>query len=50
MIRRKKSTILTDAKESSTVAELKKIVEGKGYIFLPILPRLSLVSPKIPIP
>ncbi|KAL5256630.1 hypothetical protein ACHWQZ_G011773 [Mnemiopsis leidyi] len=28
MIRRKKTTILTDAKESSTVAELKTIIEG----------------------
>ena len=28
MIRRKKTTILTDAKEASTVAELKKIIEG----------------------
>ena len=28
MIRRKKTTIFTDAKESTTVYQLKKIVEG----------------------
>lgn len=28
MIRRKKVTIFTDAKESTTVLEVKKIVEG----------------------
>lgn len=28
MIRRKKATIFTDAKESTPVAEVKKIVEG----------------------
>lgn len=29
MIRRKKLTIFTDAKESTTVLELKKMIEGK---------------------
>lgn len=29
MVRRKKSTILTDAKEFSTVGDLKKIIEGE---------------------
>lgn len=29
MIRRKKMTIFTDAKENTTVHELKKIIEGK---------------------
>ena len=28
MIRRKKTTIFTDAKESTTVLEVKKIIEG----------------------
>ena len=28
MIRRKKSTIFTDAKETTTVVELKKMIEG----------------------
>ena len=28
MIRRKKMTIFTDAKENTTVSELKKIIEG----------------------
>lgn len=28
MIRRKKATILTDAKESSTVGDLKRTIEG----------------------
>lgn len=29
MIRRKKLTIFTDAKDTTTVLELKKIIEGK---------------------
>lgn len=29
MIRRKKMTIFTDAKDTTTVYELKKIIEGK---------------------
>lgn len=33
MIRRKKLTIFTDAKESTTVLELKKMIEGSVYIF-----------------
>lgn len=28
MIRRKKCTVFTDAKETTTVAELKKMIEG----------------------
>lgn len=36
MIRRKKMTIFTDAKENTTVSELKKIIEGKliQYAFM----------------
>ena len=30
MIRRKKMTIFTDAKDTTTVNELKKIIEGKN--------------------
>lgn len=33
MIRRKKQTIFTDAKDTTTVLELKKIIEGKNYFF-----------------
>lgn len=29
MIRRKKTTIFTDAKDTTTVLELKKMIEGK---------------------
>lgn len=29
MIRRHKSTIFTDAKENTTVTELKKVIEGR---------------------
>lgn len=31
MIRRKKQTIFTDAKDTTTVLELKKIIEGNVY-------------------
>jgi len=32
MIRRKKLTIFTDAKDDTTVLELKKMIEGKGRV------------------
>lgn len=32
MIRRKKSTIFTDAKDNTTVGELKKMIEGIKYM------------------
>lgn len=32
MIRRKKTTIFTDAKDNTTVLELKKMIEGKFSI------------------
>lgn len=31
MIRRKKQTIFTDAKDTTTVLELKKIIEGDDF-------------------
>lgn len=31
MIRRKKTTIFTDAKDNTTVGELKKMVEGEEF-------------------
>jgi len=34
MIRRKKLTIFTDAKDTTTVLELKKIIEGKWHCCL----------------
>lgn len=34
MIRRKKTTIFTDAKDNTTVLELKKMIEGKIFIFI----------------
>ena len=33
MVRRKKTTIFTDAKETTTVRELKKIIQGKIILF-----------------
>lgn len=36
MIRRKKTTIFTDAKDNTTVKELKQMIEGK-QITLPLL-------------
>lgn len=32
MIRRKKTTIFTDAKDNTTVKELKQMIEGKKMI------------------
>jgi len=32
MIRRQKTTIFTDAKENTTVAELKRMIEGKCWL------------------
>jgi len=32
MIRRKKLTIFTDAKDDTTVLELKKMIEGKTFV------------------
>jgi len=36
MIRRQKTTIFTDAKENTTVAELKRMIEGefRGHLFI----------------
>ena len=31
MIRRKKTTIFTDAKETTNVSELKKIIQGRNF-------------------
>lgn len=33
MIRRKKTTIFTDAKDNTTVGELKKMIEGMKKLF-----------------
>ncbi len=54
MIRRKKTTIFTDAKETTNVSELKKIIHGKfrgetgGYListhFFSLLPHVYLIS------
>lgn len=43
MIRKKKTTIFTDAKDNTTVQELKKMIEGRLMIFFFFL----LISPKI---
>lgn len=32
MIRRKKTTIFTDAKDNTTVIELKKMIEGESQL------------------
>uniref|UniRef100_A0A8C6B7C7 Elongin B n=1 Tax=Monodon monoceros TaxID=40151 RepID=A0A8C6B7C7_MONMO len=57
MIRRHKTTIFTDAKESSTVFELKRIVEGilkrppdeqRLYKMRPLRPCASSPSPAHP--
>lgn len=37
MIRRHKTTIFTDAKENTSVAELKRMLEGKFYVKLKYL-------------
>lgn len=42
MIRRKKLTIFTDAKDTTTVLELKKIIEGKGDNCLTVIIFLGL--------
>lgn len=46
MIRRKKMTIFTDAKENTTVLELKKIIEGKENFFFLFQFSTNVVSVK----
>lgn len=43
MIRRKKLTIFTDAKDTTTVLELKRMIEGVIFIYVITLALLTFV-------
>lgn len=44
MIRRKKLTIFTDAKDTTTVLELKKMIEGKYFYHCTAVQQCSFIG------